>query len=65
MNDDTEQNVQQDSAESPRFTKKQLLQSAHYADKHDLLTALLEDDKQYSHSDVAKLLNNFLKGRVN
>lgn len=50
--------------EAIRYTKEQLLQSARYTDKRDLLTALLKDDKQYSHEETAKLLENYLKGAV-
>lgn len=46
------------------YTKEQLLQSARYADKRDLLTALLEDGRKYSHEETAALLKNYLKGAV-
>ena len=47
-----------------RFTKEQLLQSTRYTGKRDLLTALLEDGRQYSHEETAALLKNYLKGAV-
>ena len=47
-----------------RYDKEQLLQSVRYADKRDLLAALLEDSRQYSHEEVAELLENYLKGAV-
>lgn len=47
-----------------RYDKEQLLQSVRYADKRDLLAALLEDGRQYSHEEVAASLENYLKGAV-
>lgn len=46
------------------FSKEQLLMSERFADRKDALNALLTSDKQYSISEVEKLLDNFLKGKV-
>lgn len=46
------------------YTKEQLLQSARYVGKRDLLTALLKDGRKYSHEETAVLLKNYLKGAV-
>ncbi|MBE6723272.1 MAG: hypothetical protein E7572_12515 [Ruminococcaceae bacterium] len=50
--------------EAARYDKEQLLQSARYAGKRDLLTALLEDGRLYSHEETVALLENYLKGAV-
>lgn len=46
-------------------TKEQLLRSERYAKRRDLLTALLEDDKQYTLKEVDTAIEKFLKGKVN
>lgn len=48
-------------AEASGYTKQQFLGSAKYADKKDLLNALLVDDQSYTSDEVEKLLNEFLK----
>lgn len=46
------------------FTKAQLMGSKRYADSMDLLNALLLDGESYSHSQVTKLIEDFMKGEV-
>lgn len=46
------------------FSKEQLLQSRRYQQRRDLLSALLEEGKFYSHKDVETLTNEFMKGKV-
>lgn len=46
------------------FCKQQLLQSQRYLEQRDLLAALLKDNKQYSHTDVKTLIDDFMKGKV-
>lgn len=46
------------------FTKQQLLKSKKYAEKKDLLSALLVDDRSYSMAEVEEILNKFLKRKV-
>ena len=47
-----------------KFTKTQLMGSKKYADNRDLLNALLTEGESYSHSEVAKLIEDFMKGAV-
>ena len=47
-----------------RFSKQQILTSAQYTDRRDLLEALLESDKQYTKKEVNGLINKFMKGKV-
>lgn len=46
------------------FTKQQLVTSKKYAEKKDLLNALLVDDRSYSMAEVEETLDGFLKGKV-
>jgi len=48
----------------PKFSKEQLLKSNWYSHRRDMLTALLEDDKQYSYAAVDRLIKNFLEKKV-
>jgi len=47
-----------------KFSKEQLLKSQKYKDERDLINALLKEDKKYSLSDVDKLIDEFMKGKV-
>jgi hypothetical protein len=59
-------NIKQGGEESPssRFSKERLLKSARYSGKRDLLAALLEDGKEYSHDEVEQIVDKFMKGKV-
>lgn len=46
------------------FTKQQLVASKKYAEKRDLINALLADDRSYSMAEVEEILSGFLKGKV-
>lgn len=46
------------------YSKAQLLMSAKYKNRQDLLNVLLEDDKYYSTNTVDKMINDFMKGKV-
>lgn len=47
-----------------RFSKEQLLKSQRYCERRDLLTALLAENKQYSHAQIEALISEFMKGKV-
>lgn len=47
------------------YTKEQILWSKKYANRRDVLGAILEDDKQYTLTEVDTLLDKFMKGKVN
>ena len=53
-----------DPAPAMQFDKATLLASARYADRRDILAALLEDDEQYTFAQVDAALQNFMKGAV-
>ena len=44
-----------------KFVKSQIIGSDKYKNRADLLNVLLEDDKEYTLSDVDKKLENFLR----
>lgn len=46
-------------------TKEQILRSERYAKRRDLLSALLENDKQYTLEEVDTAIDKFMKGKVN
>ena len=48
----------------PKHLKEQLLRSNRYANRRDLIGALLEDDKQYTLAEVDTAIDNFMKGKV-
>lgn len=50
--------------DEPKFTKEQLLNSKKYINTKDILTALLTEGESYTHSEVSRLTEEFLKGEI-
>lgn len=50
------------TAKEPSFPKDRILTFKRYANRRDLLSVLLEDGKEYTHEQVAKVLDDFKKG---
>lgn len=50
------------TAAAPSFPKYRILTFKRYANRRDLLSVLLEDDKEYTHEQVQKVLDDFKKG---
>ncbi len=46
------------------FTKNQILSSANYRERRDLLSVLLKDDQQYSLQAVDQEIEKFMKRKV-
>jgi len=46
------------------YSKEQLVSSDKYADKRDILAALLEDDKQYTEQQVKQVIDGYEKRTV-
>lgn len=46
------------------YTKEQLLASTKYANRRDLISALLENGKTYTLDKVDGLIKDFMKGKV-
>lgn len=57
------ENVENKSDET-KFVKSQIIGSDKYKNRADLLNVLLEDDEEYTLSDVDKKLENFLDKEV-
>lgn len=55
-----------DAAKTPaaKFSKAQLLRSAQYETRRDLVGALLRDDVKYSLEEVDAAIENYMKGQV-
>lgn len=53
----TEQNEQ-------KFGKEQILASARYANRRDLVDALLDKDKSYTFETVDNMIEKYKKGQV-
>lgn len=53
-----------DGAVSAVYTKEQLAHSAKYANRRDLISALLTDGETYTLEQVDKLIENYKKGKV-
>ena len=46
------------------YTKEQLLASVKYANRRDLISALLDDGETYTLDKVDALIDKFMKGKV-
>ena len=46
------------------FSKEKLLTFRRFADRRDLLSAILSDDEEYTIKQVEKMINDFMRGRV-
>lgn len=57
-----------EAAEAPvtgtAYTKEQLLASKRYANRRDVISALLDDGKTHTLTEVEKLMNRFMKRKV-
>ena len=47
------------------YTKEQLAASKRYANRRDLIRALLEDGKAYTLKEADELIEKYMKGKVN
>lgn len=66
LNSNTNQKLKPEPKKAPAlFTKNQLVSSEKYKDRKDALNVLLSDDKNYSFEETDKILNDFMKGKVN
>lgn len=59
---DTTAGISVDEIASFKFGKKQLLKSQKYAERTDLLNALLKDEDVYTFAQVDDLIKRFDKG---
>lgn len=60
-----EQVIQTPTVKKPNvFTKSQLVNSAKYRDRRDLVDALLNNNEKYTIEQVDKTIENYMKGKV-
>ena len=52
-----------ETAES-KYSKKQILDSAKFANRHDILNALLSNEKEYTIAEVNKVMEDWFKKGV-
>ena len=45
----------------PTFSKAQIIGMKRYSERQDLLSVLLDEEKQYSHSEVISVIDEFMK----
>nr|DAH43944.1 MAG TPA: hypothetical protein [Caudoviricetes sp.] len=50
--------------ETQKYSKEQILASARFAGRRDLVDALLEKDKSYTLETVKNMITKYLKGQV-
>lgn len=48
----------------PMFSKEQILASTRFANRRDLVDALLDEDKSYTMKTVDNLVEKYMKGQV-
>ena len=48
----------------PKFTKEALVNSKRFRNERDIVSALLEDGKEYAISEVEDMIMNYMKGKV-
>ena len=54
----------ENKSEETKFVKSQIVSSDIYKNRADLLNVLLEDDKEYTLSEIEKKLEDFLSREV-
>lgn len=50
---------------SVAFSKEQILKMGRYANRKDMLSVILNDEKKYTLEQVGEEMDEFLKGKVN
>jgi len=48
----------------PKFSKEQIIESVKYANRRDAVDALLDDNEQYTMTQVDDLIEKLMKGKV-
>lgn len=61
---DKKAKIKEASAYAQEFSKEQIFLSDKYADKRDLVDAILDGRKKYTVETVDKMIEGFMKGKV-
>lgn len=56
--------TEQQKQNEQKFSKEQILASARYANRRDLVDALLDKDKSYTFETVDNMIEKYKKGQV-
>jgi hypothetical protein len=48
----------------PKFTKESLMNAKRFRNERDLISALLENDVEYTIPEVEEMIANYMKGMV-
>lgn len=66
MSDDKKntKDTKKDNKAKASFTKEQILLSEKYANRKDLLSVILKEDKHYSFDDIDNEIDNFFRKGV-
>lgn len=51
--------------QEPTFTKDQIRGATKYADRRDLVEALLDDTEEYTLSEVDQIIKEYMEGGIN
>lgn len=51
-------------SDEQKFTRGQVLSSARYRNRKDVVSALLEDGRMYTIAEVDRMVDEFMKGKV-
>lgn len=52
------------TATEPKFTKEALVNCKRFRTMRDIVSALLKDDVEYTISEVADMIEKYMKGKV-
>lgn len=64
MSDEKAKNASDKFDAEEKFTKIQLVKSKRFEDRRDILSALLDNDTEYTITQAEAVINKYLKGRV-
>lgn len=56
--------AEKNEKEIPKFSKEAIINSKTFRISKDALNVILKDEEKYSISEVTKLLDDFMKGKV-
>lgn len=64
MSDEKTKNASDKFDAEEKFTRIQLVKSKRFEDRRDILSALLDNDTEYTIAQAEDVINKYLKGRV-
>ncbi len=58
-------NKEKQQVENPKYNKQQILTAQKYADRKDLINAILKDGELYTFEKVDELIKKFMERKTN